>query len=79
MVEGDGFEPSKAEPTDLQSAPFGHSGIPPYGAGGRNRTPDLLITSQLLYLLSYTSLYKILNGDPEGARTLDLQRDRLAF
>jgi hypothetical protein len=25
------------------------------GAGGRNRTPDLLITSQLLYLLSYTS------------------------
>jgi len=26
------------------------------GAGGRNRTPDLLITSQLLYLLSYTSM-----------------------
>ena len=38
------------------------------GAGGRNRTPDLLITNQLLYLLSYTSIY----GDPEGARTLDL-------
>ena len=30
MVEGDGFEPSKAQLTDLQSAPFGHSGIPPY-------------------------------------------------
>ena len=29
MVEGDGFEPSKAQLTDLQSAPFGHSGIPP--------------------------------------------------
>lgn len=29
VVEGDGFEPSKAEPADLQSAPFGHSGIPP--------------------------------------------------
>ncbi len=28
-MEGEGFEPSKAEPTDLQSAPFGHSGIPP--------------------------------------------------
>ena len=28
MVEGDGFEPSKAQLTDLQSAPFGHSGIP---------------------------------------------------
>ncbi|EAQ51714.1 hypothetical protein MED222_20204 [Vibrio sp. MED222] len=29
MVEGDGFEPSKAVPADLQSAPFGHSGTPP--------------------------------------------------
>ena len=29
LVEGEGFEPSKAEPTDLQSAPFGRSGIPP--------------------------------------------------
>ena len=29
MVEGDGFEPSKAEPADLQSDPFGHSGTPP--------------------------------------------------
>ena len=26
------------------------------GAGGRTRTPDLLITNQLLYQLSYTSL-----------------------
>ena len=24
-----GFEPPKAQLTDLQSAPFGHSGIPP--------------------------------------------------
>ena len=54
----DGFEPSKHEATDLQSAPFGHSGILPYliGAGRRTRTPDLLITNQLLYQLSYTSL-----------------------
>ena len=29
MVEGDGFEPSKRDATDLQSAPFGHSGTPP--------------------------------------------------
>ena len=28
-VEGGGFEPPKAEPADLQSAPFGHSGTPP--------------------------------------------------
>ena len=45
--------------TDLQSAPIGHSGTLPYsinGAGGRIRTPDLLITNQLLYQLSYTSV-----------------------
>ena len=29
MVEGGGFEPPKAVPTDLQSVPFGHSGTPP--------------------------------------------------
>ena len=63
MVEEDGFEPSKSVTTDLQSAPFGRSGTPPYsvmscggGAGGRIRTPDLLITNQLLYQLSYTSI-----------------------
>ena len=36
------------------------------GAGGRTRTPDLLITNQLLYQLSYTSLellqYSVFNG-----------------
>ena len=30
LVEGAGFEPAKAEPADLQSAPFSHSGTPPY-------------------------------------------------
>ena len=29
MVGEDGFEPSKLEATDLQSAPFGHSGTLP--------------------------------------------------
>ena len=29
-MEDGGFEPPKAQLTDLQSAPFGHSGIPPY-------------------------------------------------
>ena len=62
LVGAGGFGPPKSLTTDLQSAPFGHSGILPYsifqlnGAGGRIRTPDLLITNQLLYLLSYTSL-----------------------
>jgi hypothetical protein len=31
VVEGGGFEPPKAEPSDLQSGPFGHSGTPPRG------------------------------------------------
>jgi hypothetical protein len=34
LVEGEGFEPSKAEPSDLQSDPFDRSGTPP------NRTVD---------------------------------------
>ena len=29
-VGGDGFEPPKASPADLQSAPFGHSGNHPF-------------------------------------------------
>jgi hypothetical protein len=34
MVEGEGFEPSKAEPSDLQSDPFDRSGTPPIGLAG---------------------------------------------
>ena len=50
VVGSDGFEPPKALPADLQSAPFGHSGNSPfYGAGGGIRTPDPLITNQLLW------------------------------
>jgi hypothetical protein len=30
-MAGAGFEPAKAEPTDLQSVPFDRSGIPPKG------------------------------------------------
>ncbi len=30
MVVGEGFEPSKSVTADLQSAPFGRSGTPPY-------------------------------------------------
>ena len=29
IVGGDGFEPPKSKTADLQSAPFGHSGIRP--------------------------------------------------
>ena len=34
-VEGEGFEPSKAKPADLQSAPFDRSGTPPGPASSR--------------------------------------------
>ena len=50
-----GFEPPKASPTDLQSAPFDHSGTLPFQnfkerrADGGIRTPDQLITNQLLW------------------------------
>ncbi len=54
------------ELSHMKLTPFGGSG----GAGGRIRTPDLLITNQLLYRLSYTSkssngrtlLYQIAHG-----------------
>ena len=66
MVGAGGFEPPKSKTTDLQSAPFGHSGTLPcirIGAGGRTRTPDLLITNQLLYQLSYTSTSTVHRSD----------------
>ena len=72
-----GFEHTKAEPADLQSAPVDRLGtsprsarivrLAPYGvkrfsqwcetgAGSKNRTRDLRITSALLYLLSYAGV-----------------------
>ena len=65
-VDGEGFEPSKALPTDLQSVPFGHSGNHPYyilfsfycfmQADDRTRTDNLLITNQLLCQLSHIGI-----------------------
>ena len=40
MVGGGGFEPPKAKLTDLQSAPFDHSGILRYGVGYGTQTRD---------------------------------------
>ena len=44
MVDAPGFAPDASIPVTL------------YGADGRIRTGDLLITNQLLYQLSYTSV-----------------------
>ena len=65
----EGFEPSKALPADLQSVPFGHSGICPFFQGKpdfiyhcllkadeRTRTVNLLITNQLLCQLSHIGM-----------------------
>ena len=53
LVDRGGFEPPKSETSDLQSDPFGRSGICPYGASRWNRTADRGIFSPLLYQLSY--------------------------
>ena len=67
MVEGAGFEPAKLSRQIYSLIPLATREPLPdklakrqarknlSGAGGRNRTPDLLITSQLLYQLSYAS------------------------
>ena len=50
MVEGEGFEPSKAEPSDLQSDPFGHSGTPPLkevALSGKDRSLSILKSNDL--------------------------------
>ena len=56
FLDGGGGRIRTTEPsgTDLQSAAFSHFATPPQnnGADYRNRTHNLLITSQLLYQLS---------------------------
>ena len=66
-MDGGGFEPPKQIAADLQSVPFGHSGIHPYGivfhkADDRTRTDNLLITNQLLCQLSHIGLAVKLSG-----------------
>ena len=59
-----GFEPPKQYAADLQSVPFGHSGICPFiqhtdvycKADDRTRTDNLLITNQLLCQLSHIGI-----------------------
>lgn len=46
-----------------------------YGAGGRNRTRNILITSQALYQLRYTGI----NGGADRDRTDDLMRAKHAL
>ncbi len=71
-MEGGGFEPPKAEPSDLQSDPFGHSGTPPQYAANNNI--ELL---KLVFTL-YSAKKKVVEGggfEPPKAEPSDLQSD----
>ena len=58
LVEEGGFEPPKLTQQIYSLPPLATRELlhMKFGAGGRIRTPDLLITNQLLYQLSYTSI-----------------------
>ena len=68
MVEGDGFEPSNPK-EQIYSLPRLASSLSlqKNGAENRNWTRNLLITSQLLYQLSYFGI----NGGLYRTRTCD--------
>jgi hypothetical protein len=65
MVDREGFEPSKSIDgrfTVCSLWPLGYLSTlvnSMLGAGGGTRTPDRLITNQLLYHLSYASTLKL--------------------
>jgi hypothetical protein len=73
VAVGDGVEPSNPflDQTVFKTVPLANTVVPPYsyGAGERNRTPDILITNQALYRLSYSSDV----GAPGGIRTHRIQ------
>ena len=80
---GEGFEPSKALPADLQSVPFGHSGIHPcykWDLQGSNLWPPACKADALpAELRSHIQKFILNFNDPRGTWTLDLRRDRAAL
>ena len=61
MVEGGGFEPPKAEPSDLQSDPFGHSGTPP-AMWGHNTDRIFFVNKNIkVFLLTAVKLVRCSN------------------
>ena len=73
MVEGDGFEPSKAVPADLQSDPFGHSGTPPgyFILGNVFPTHYSSVSHNLLNGLSTQNSHKKKYGGGGRIRTIE--------
>ena len=54
VMDGEGFEPSKASPADLQSVPFGHSGIHPW--------MNLLYTKKKVFARYFFSFFDVLHA-----------------
>jgi hypothetical protein len=48
-MEGEGFEPSKAKPSDLQSDPFDRSGTPPKSS--ETFSPEFVVLSTAYSLI----------------------------
>jgi hypothetical protein len=66
VVEGEGFEPSKAEPSDLQSDPFGHSGTPPHFSLFFYLVPVLSPNARCYFTLLFSciSQFSVANTEP---------------
>ena len=64
MVVEDGFEPSKSVTADLQSAPFGRSGIPPLGAGRGSRTPMTSLEGWCTAVMPYPQMIPTKGVEP---------------
>ena len=60
MVEGEGFEPSKAKPADLQSAPVDRLGTPP-----RTKAPH----SGVVYTMCQRRERNLMSGNGAGSGT----------
>ena len=68
-MEGGGFEPPKAEPSDLQSDPFGRSGTPPRKTGIlRKSSAYVNYYVHLILLLPANSLIIGMLNDIDGAQ-----------
>ena len=78
MVEGEGFEPSKAVPADLQSAPFGQLGNPSVLKWSRRWDSNPQPADYKSAALPIELRRQEKDGGADESRTRDLLRDRQA-
>ena len=77
LVGEGGFEPPKALLTDLQSAPFGHSGIPPYLVAGILYHLLRQMSREFLFYFSFFAARNRLGGSEN--RFSDCSTEKPAF